>query len=241
MDDHSQHACGPSVFALSRESIQLLQLPGPPCPLPGPDYLYRDEVGGDWRNAGFPQTDSHPVVCVSAADAEAYSAWLSSVTGRKYRLPSEAEWEYAARAGTQTSTYWGNDLAAACRHANVADLTAVEKFDRIKENPPSHHLCHDGFIYTAPVGRFVANAFGLHDMIGNVSEWVGDCANSGYDGVPPVQAYAAGSIFGEKCEFLVVRGGHWADGWTVANAVNRRFLGPLNTFDRLGFRVARWD
>jgi formylglycine-generating enzyme required for sulfatase activity len=110
---------------------------------------------------------NRPVINVSWDDATAYAQWLSNQTGKQYRLPTEAEWEYAARAGTETSRYWGNDPDLACSYANVADQT-------VKQENTNHwtiHNCTDGYFYTAPVGSFQANKFGLFDMLGNVWEW----------------------------------------------------------------------
>jgi len=105
------------------------------------------------------------VINVSWDDATDYSQWLSKQTGHEYRLPTEAEWEYAARAGTETAQYWGNNPDDACRYANVYDNTS-------KKNGLAwpNHNCTDGYAKTAPIGSFEPNGFGLFDMLGNVSE-----------------------------------------------------------------------
>ena len=126
----------------------------------------------DWRDPGYPQRDDHPAVCISWDDAKTYVAWLAARTGKPYRLPSEAEWEYAARANTGTPRFWGTDPASACTHANVFDLKGAENGAFPTMTP---HNCNDGFLQTAPVGSFRANAFGLHDTAGNAWEWTEDC------------------------------------------------------------------
>ena len=103
------------------------------------------------------------MVCVSFEDAQAYIRWLNRKTGQHYRLPTEAEWEYAARAGTTTRRYWGDKPDDACQYANVADQSAKKVFPGW-----AVHHCDDGYVYTAPVGSFQRNRFGLHDMLGNV-------------------------------------------------------------------------
>jgi len=130
---------------------------------------YEERAGRDWRNPGFVQDDSHPVVCVSWDDAQAYVRWLSRKTGRAYRLPSEAQWEYAARSGSSTARHWGESPDRACEHANVAD----ESLRPTRALPPNWplHTCDDGHARTSPVARYAPNAFGLYDMIGNVWEW----------------------------------------------------------------------
>lgn len=150
-----------------------------------------DEGGGRGRK---------PVIHVSWNDAVAYTEWLSAQTGRRYRLPTEAEWEFAARAGTETPWFWGDDAVQACRYANVADLAAKEVFPGFKT-----HDCRDGFPFTAEVGRFSANAFGLHDMLGNVWEWCEDTWHSSYNGAPADDRAWIG--IGE--ENRVRRGGSW--------------------------------
>ena len=130
----------------------------------------------NWRNLGFAQSDDHPVVCISFNDAHAYARWLSLRTGAAYRLPSGAEWEYAARAGTTTSRFWGDAPAASC-YSNGADQTAKARF-------PGWTVadCDDGAKFTVPAGHYRRNPFGLSDMLGNVCEWVEDCWHGSYEG-----------------------------------------------------------
>jgi formylglycine-generating enzyme required for sulfatase activity len=141
------------------------------------------------------------VIDVSWNDAREYVAWLSSKTGEKYRLPSEAEWEYAARAGTTTERFWGNSHVEACRYANVYD----ESGKRAETRPWPSHECDDGYAWTAPVGSFQPNAFGLEDMLGNVWEWTEDCWNETYEGAPT----DGGAWTRGDCGRHVVRGGSW--------------------------------
>jgi len=124
----------------------------------------------------------HPVTCVSFNDVEKFIAWLNRKGSRKFRLPTEAEWEYACRGGTTTIRFWGDDPDDACAYANVADRTKDE--DNRGWNPK--HECSDGYFYTAPVGSFKANSFGLYDMLGNVWEWCSDRYGSDYYENSPV-------------------------------------------------------
>ena len=184
----------------------------------------------DWRNPGFVQNDRHPVVCVSWNDAATYVAWLNRKTGKNYRLPSEAEWEYATRAKSQTARPWGDAAGDACAHANVWDLSAKEKYAEGKHIP-----CSDGFVHTAPVGSFAANAFGLHDMVGNVWEWVQDCWNETLASMP---ADGAARLTGD-CRLRVGRGGSWESGPGIARTAFRYRDIPGLRERQLGFRVAR--
>jgi len=189
-----------------------------------------------WRDPGFPQTDAHPVVCVSWNDAVAYAEWLSRRTGQIYRLPTEAEWEYTARAGSAASRFWGDDLNAGCDFANAADQALKRHYPTSKG---SFATCDDGTIYTAPVGRFKRNAFGLSDMLGNVWEWVRDCSADTLESVP-----AAGTAWegppGENCAWRVVRGGGWGGGpEDVRSAIRGRSAPSVATNSDLGFRLAR--
>ena len=123
-----------------------------------------ERPGRSWHDPGFPQAGSRPVVCINFGDAKAYVEWLSTKTGKSYRLLTEAEWEYAARAGTTTRFFFGDDEKELCRYGNGIDLAAKR---RVPGLGPSGS-CSDGYAYTAPVGSFPANPFGLYDMHGNV-------------------------------------------------------------------------
>ncbi len=190
----------------------------------------------NWENPGYPQTDEHPVVCVSYEDAQHYVEWLSKETKQSYRLMSESEWEYAARADTTTSRYWGNgeeeaeEEEEACRHANVADRTSKQKY-----NWSFTFDCEDGYAETAPVGTFKANGFGLQDMLGNVQEWVEDCYNNTYDDAPrDGTAWVAGTWSAR-----VFRGGGWDVIPQNVRAAYRGWDLTGNRDNNLGFRVAR--
>ena len=164
-----------------------------------------------WREPGFPQTDDHPVVNVSTQDADAYVAWLSERTGRAYRLPSEAEWEYAARAGTRTVRYWGNGWDEAGRFAHVEGKG------------------------TAPVGILQPNGFGLHDMLGNVWEWLADCWNENYSGSPmDGSAWTTGD-----CSRRVLCGGSWGYNPRYIRAGIRSIVSGVIRHNIVGFRPAR--
>lgn len=187
----------------------------------------------DWRNPGFPQEDTHPVVCVSWEDASAYVRWLSQRTGKPYRLLSEAEWEYAARAGGTTSRYWGDDGNMSCTYANGADRTTAT-------NAPGAGAygiasCSDGHAYTAPVGRYRPNAFGLYDMLGNVGEWTADCWNDNYAGAPSDQR----AVSTGDCVMRAVRGGSWDDAPTGLRAAYRVGSPTTVRLYSRGVRVAR--
>jgi formylglycine-generating enzyme required for sulfatase activity len=187
----------------------------------------------NWHSPGFPQTGRDPVVCVSWDDAQAYVAWLSARTKHPYRLPSEAEWEYAARAGTTTARYFGDHPTEFCRHTNVGDL------DYFKQHPGDsgvNRACGDGYSFTSPVGSFPPNRFGLYDMLGDVMNWTEDCSNSTYQDAPADgTAWQTGD-----CGRRVVRGGSWDMDLSGARSANRRIGGPTSVRNAtLGFRVAR--
>ena len=155
-----------------------------------------------WHNPGFAQTDTHPVVNVTWNDAVAMAAWLGRTEGRRYRLPTEAEWEYAARAGTRTRYQNGDDPLALAEVANSFDTAAAPYWPRFASHasPPN-----DGFAFTAPVGSFRPNAFGLYDMHGNAWEWVSDWYGEDYYARSPVddpQGPADANVH-------VRRGGSW--------------------------------
>lgn len=186
----------------------------------------------NWRDPAYEQTDDHPVVCVNWDDAVAYATWLSRTTGENYRLPTEAEWEYAARGGTETSRFWGDDPADACSYANVYDLTSAKKHGFAY--PP--HECEDGFAETAPVGSFAPNGYGLYDMIGNAREWTQDCWHPTYNGAP---SNGTPWISGE-CQERVRRGGTWHHPVSYARSAYRGKTGPKGRVFLIGFRVV-WE
>ena len=189
-----------------------------------------ESAGAGWRSPGFEQRDDHPVTCVSWHDAVAYAAWLESATGESYRLPSSSEWEYVARAGSSGARWWGSQLDDGCNGGNIADRSAAEEY-----SDWSVAECDDGVVHTAPVGRFDANAFGAHDTLGNVFEWVADCWNPTYAGAP-----TDGSAWLEgECDKRVLRGGSWfSRAEFVRVAYRNRFVAEHRS-SSIGFRVAR--
>ena len=189
----------------------------------------KDRTGRGWRNPGFEQSGRHPVAYVNWNDAQAYVAWLSRKTGEEYRLPSESEWEYAARAGTATARYWGEGESGQCRHANGLDASAKERSGWDVAS------CRDGHVHTAPVGSFAANGWALHDMLGNVSEWTEDCWNGSYTGAPSDgSAWEYGN-----CRRRVLRGGSWELIPLYLRAANRVGGTAGGRSHYVGFRVAR--
>ncbi len=180
-------------------------------------------TGNTWRDPGFSQTGQHPVVRVSWDDARAYIAWLNGRTGKRYRLLTESEWEYVARAGTETLYHFGNDAASLRGNANCRES-----------------VCADGFDHTAPVGSFGANAFGVHDMHGNVWEWVEDCLHENYNGAPTDGSAWLEGDSGD-CGVRVLRGGSWGDGGLAGGlrAADRFWLNRNERQHSLGFRLAQ--
>ncbi len=169
-----------------------------------------------------------PVINVSWQDATAYSEWLAAQTGEKYRLPTEAEWEYAARAHMTTSRYWGDNPDQGCAYANGADLVGQTAFVGW-----TVMNCSDGYTYTAPVGSFQANGFGLFDMLGNVLEWT--C--SSYE--EPYREAVLGCAEKETSSHIVARGGSWSDQPRGIRAADRHEA-LRDSYDYfIGFRVAR--
>ncbi|MCB1796966.1 MAG: SUMF1/EgtB/PvdO family nonheme iron enzyme, partial [Candidatus Competibacteraceae bacterium] len=153
--------------------------------------------GYSWRKPGYTQNGNYPVVCVSWNDAMAYTIWLNRATGQSYRLPTEAEWEYAARAGTTTARYWGNDPNRACQYANVTDQTSSP----VRWSWNEKHECNDGYWSPAPVGRFRVNNWQLNDMLGNVWEWTCSLYDKDYSGAEKK------CIYNDTISPLAVRGG----------------------------------
>ena len=200
--------------------------PGQRAPVPVP--------GTTWRDPGYgrPIRDDEPVACVRWSDAVAYVNWLAGVTGQRYRLLTEAEWEYAARAGTTGRHVWGEDVAAACRQANIYDQSASRATPQGDKRAAP---CDDGFPGVAPVGSFAPNAFGLHDMIGNVWEWIEDCYEMPYSATP-----ADGSAqLARGCNRRGSRGGGWRSDYARQIPTFRGRDPESLTSQIFGFRVAR--
>jgi formylglycine-generating enzyme required for sulfatase activity len=190
---------------------------------------YRSDPKCDWRSPtarGQPlnQTGNDPVVCISFGNAEAFSKWLSAKTGYFYRLPSEAEWEYAARAGSQDARPWGS--ASARDFATYGSDQCCAAFAAGR----------DRWVYTSPVGSFGPNAFGLYDMLGNVWQRTEDCGHENYAGAP-----RDGSrwVSGGDCTKRVVRGGAWFTSLDqLRSAVRAADPADFRKND-IGFRLAR--
>jgi len=177
----------------------------------------------DWEAPGFPQTDEHPVVGVTWFDALDYVAWLSAATGKRYRLPSEAEWEYACRAGTRTAFHVGDTIA-----------TTQANFDgSFTYNGGSRGDFRHG---TTPAGFFPPNAWGLHDMHGNVWEWVQDVVHDNYDGAPVDGS--AWELGGDQVR-RILRGGSWLYNPRYLRSALRNGYSAVLSNDIVGFRVVR--
>jgi formylglycine-generating enzyme required for sulfatase activity len=194
--------------------------------------LPKDQAGqASWRHLGFSQGDDEPVVCVSWNEAQAYVQWLSRKTGRAYRLPTEAEWEYAARAGTSSAYPWGDEAShdRANYGAETCCTPAVAGADRWSN--------------TSPVRSFPANGFRLYDMNGNVWQWTQDCYVDTLAGRPA----SAMAVTQPECRFHVARGGTWGDPPALIRSASRNYAPPpkLNVAEYrsagFGFRIATSD
>jgi formylglycine-generating enzyme required for sulfatase activity len=176
-------------------------------------------LGGDWEKPRFAQDDNHPVVCVTWKDAITYTAWLTAKTGHHYRLLSEAEYEYASRAGSTSRYFWGDSQDDLCRYANAG----ATKF------------CKSEYPNTSPVGHYLPNRFGLYDTTGNVWERVQDCWNDSYSGAP-----TDGSAWQSRnCARRVIRSGAYTLDSPLSSASRGQSDG--DAVASTGFRVARDD
>ena len=187
-----------------------------------------------WEDPGYQRAllPNEPVVCLDWTDAQAYVEWLADLTGKPYRLLTEAEWEFAADAGSDKTFPWGDDPDKACLHANVYDLDAV---DGSTDSALTSVNCRDGNAAAAPVGGYPPNAFGLNDMVGNVWEWTADCYVMPY----PPQPLDGSAVMVDDCDRRSVKGGSWI---TRVERQRPTFRGrdPENFVSRVfGFRVAR--
>jgi len=180
-----------------------------------------------WRETGFSQSDQHPVVNVSWNDAQAFVEWLSEKEGRTYRLPTEAEWEFACRGGVYAQFSHGDDPEQLFLVANIADRSFAAEFPQMKGPTQST----DGYAFTAPVGTFAPNPYGLFDMHGNVSEWCSDWWR-------PVESRDISNPSRPRNgSFKVYRGGSWLSYPWQATVSHRQFVSPSLRDYTIGFRV----
>lgn len=203
--ERPQHEVTLRRFAISRHEVTIAEY-----------ARFASATGRRLPKTGALDRATHPVFFVSWEDASAYAKWLSGQTGKSYRLPSEAEWEYAARAGSTGNYWWGRDLDPGKAHC---------------------FACESGLDPRQParVGSFEPNAYGLYDTAGNVEEWVADCFHDSYAGAP-----ADGSVFaGGDCRFRVVRGGSFTSGPKALRSAARNKFNADTANDSVGFRVAR--
>jgi formylglycine-generating enzyme required for sulfatase activity/tetratricopeptide (TPR) repeat protein len=218
--EHPVHAVKiEQPFAVSRYEITFAQWDA--CEAAGGCGYHPDDAG-----AG---RGKQPVYGVNWEDANAYVRWLSEKTGQQYRLLSEAEWEYVASAGIGKAGHW-EKMDDFCKYANGADQMLREKDPRVPAI-----ACRDGYVKTAPVGSFPANAYGLFDLYGNIAEWVSDCWNANYKGAP---ADGAAWESGD-CDRHVLRGGSWRSGQGDLRPAFRTPLWTELRINTTGFRVAR--
>lgn len=185
-----------------------------------------------WQNPGFAQTDDHPVLNVTWNDAVAMAAWLAKREGVVYRLPTEAEWEYACRAGSRQRYAGSDDPASLLHSANTFDADAARNWPKWQTQALAGS---DGFAFTSPVGSFAANAFGLYDMLGNAWEWTSDWHGDTYYAASPTddpQGPAEGSV-------RVRRGGSWHTWSLYARCAYRNWNSPQTRYTLVGFRLLR--
>ena len=192
----------------------------------GEDRSYKTVADRRWDGPGFDQDEDHPVVCVSWHDAQAYVDWLSSRTKQHYWLLSEAQWEYVARAATTTARYWGESADDQCDYANGGDEGS---------GWTTANSCDDGYHATSPAGHYLPNVFRLHDVLGNVWEWVDDCYHDSYDRAPQDGTAAPGP---DDCRRVSHGGGFNSSPGLVRSAQRRPLDAGLRRYN-LGFRVGR--
>jgi sulfatase modifying factor 1 len=197
-----------------------------------------NQPGFHWRHLGWPQTGDHPVLNVTWFDATAFCDWLSKKEGRTYRLPTEAEWEYACRAGTEARYIRGLSIDHLRPIANLQDKSLAGKKPRFSNSEASSYLTRpvpwdDGYPFSAPAGSFKPNGFGLHDMLGNAAEWCQDWYGADYYGHAP----AANPPGPEKGEGRVVRGGAFLHQARHCRVTMRTSGTPTYHNYIIGFRV----
>jgi len=196
-------------------------------------------TAGSWDNNSLTSNDFQPVNCIGWKAANAYTLWLAKETGRPYRLPSESEWEYAAKAGTKTKFYFGDDTdqTLVCDYENTADLAGENILQRDSSTSYVNFFndksnCVDHSAYSSIVGMYKANAFGLHDMVSNVVEFIADCYQDTYRNAPDTGE----ALIDDVCEYRVTRGGSWH--WNTFSTSQRGQMDETFVGGVEGFRVA---
>ena len=185
-----------------------------------------------WMNLAYEVVEEQPVVCVSLKDVQAYTAWLSEKTGYVYRLPSEAEWEYAARAGSETIYHFGDEDEHLCRYGNVQDETEFSNGGGWADAVG----CRDGSVFPTPVGSYAPNSWRLYDTIGNVWEFTADCWNEDF---PLGAPNDGGADVSGDCGSRILRGGSWSNAPVNLGSAYRNGGAANSRGDIVGFRVAR--
>jgi len=209
---------------------------------PTSDWFGAPPSAASYERNALTDNDFQPAVCVGWAAADAYAKWLSAQTGKSYRLATEAEWEYAARAGAESLTPFGADANQVCAYANLADRSgehaALSRFGASYLGfMGGHTACDDGAGFASVVGLYKPNAWGLHDMIGNASEWVQDCWKDSYADAPTDGSAQLGGAGGGDCNQRGLRGGSWH--WRIVSASARMAM-PLDWIGAIeGFRLAQ--
>jgi len=180
------------------------------------DYRVKQKQGGSL-------TYDQPAVNLNWSDAVAFAAWLSEKTGQSFRLPTEVEWEYAARGGTQTAHPWGDEVESMCVYANVADISAKDEGLKVLE-------CNDHHLKAASVGQYKPNPYGLYDMLGNVWEWTCSAYSATYDG---------SEVACMDEDTMVTRGGSWSSEARFVRSANRYGVARNSRYNVLGFRLIK--
>ncbi|WP_052692024.1 formylglycine-generating enzyme family protein [Teredinibacter purpureus] len=219
-DERPAHTVSVPAFAMSQYEVTQSE--------------YAEFVHDTGRTTTLEFSDSdarHPVVNISLRDAYDYAQWLSDKTGKSFRIPSEAQWEYAAKAGSVSLFSTGNREEDVCRVGNIAD----ESVNEAGLNWSSITACNDTAVSVSAVGQYAPNVFGLYDMHGNVWEWILDCANENYE-----QAPTDGTVWEEgDCARRGIRGGSFETPASSARSSNREFIAPRTKSPQIGFRVVR--
>ena len=216
-----------------------------PIPTECFDYnVEQDSWGGtpgkvvNWQNTGFAQTDNHPVACISWQDATEYAAWMTQATGQKYRLATEAEWEYAARGGTTTARPWGDSVTAICNKARIMTSGTFEAIHK-GESWVGELVCAEDESYTKPVKSYDANPWGIYDTLGNLWEWVADCAAPDHSKLPS-DGTAQTAANGGDCNHRLSKGGAFHSRvWLARPATRGDGQGPANRPLAAGIRIVR--